>query len=82
MQEEYNWNLIFMVSVPIAIIEIYVFYTNISNTWKWLALLTGMLLAAGIVYLKDKRKSNIFTAAGIVFLVALIMRFLKQFGVF
>lgn len=81
MEEEYNWNLILKVSIPVALVEAYIFYTSISNGWKWLSLAAGLLLAGGIVYLKDKKKSNIFTAVGIVFLAALIVRFLKNFGV-
>lgn len=81
MEEEYNWNLILKVSIPVALVEAYIFYTSISNGWKWLSLVAGLLLAGGIVYLKDKKKSNIFTAVGIVFLAALIVRFLKNFGV-
>lgn len=78
MEEEYNWNLILMVAVPIALVEAYIFYKNISNNWKWFSLIIGLILAGGIVYAKDKKKSNIFTAVGIVFLVVLIVRFLKN----
>ena len=81
MEEEYNWDLILKITVPIALIEAYVFYTNISNGWKWLFLIIGLLLAGTIVYLKDKKKNNIFTAVAIVFLAALIVRFMKNFGV-
>lgn len=80
MEENYNWDLIAKVAIPIALIEAYVFYTNISNGWKWFSLVTGLLLSGGIIYIKDKKKNNIFTAVGIVFLVALIVRFLKNFG--
>ena len=80
MEEEYNWDLILKITVPIALIEAYIFYTNISNGWKWLFLIIGLLLAGGIVYLKDKKKNNIFTAVAIVFLTALIVRFMKNFG--
>ena len=81
MEEEYNWNLILKIAVPIALIEAYVFYTNISNGWKWLSLIAGLLLAGWIVYLKNKKKNNIFTAAAIVFLAALIVRFMKNCGI-
>jgi len=80
MKEEYNWELILKIAAPIALIEAYVFYTNISNGWKWISLIAGLLLAGSIVYTKDKKKNNIFTAAAIVFLAALIVRFLKNFG--
>lgn len=82
MEENYNWDLIVKVAIPIALIEAYIFYTNIGNWWKWFSLVVGLLLAGTIVYMKDKKKNNIFTAVGIVFLVALIVRFLKNFGVF
>ena len=81
MEEEYNWDLILKTAVPISLIEAYIFYTNISNGWKWFSLIIGVLLTGGIVYMKDKKKSNIFTAVGIVFLTALIVRFLKNFGI-
>ncbi|MBI2650316.1 hypothetical protein HYX04_03305 [Candidatus Woesearchaeota archaeon] len=80
MEEEYNWELILKVAVPVALIEAYIFYINISNGWKWISLIGGLLLAGWITYLKDKKKNNIFTAVGIVFLAALIVRFLKNFG--
>lgn len=82
MEEEYNWDLILKIAVPIALIEAYIFYINISNGWKWFSLIVGLLLTGFIVYMTDKKKNNIFTAVGIVFLVALIVRFLKNFGVF
>ncbi|MBI2658503.1 hypothetical protein HYX05_00155 [Candidatus Woesearchaeota archaeon] len=80
MEEEYNWELILKIAVPIALAEAYIFYTNISNGWKWLSLIVGSLFAGWIVYLKNKKKNNIFTAVAIVFLAALVVRFLKNFG--
>ena len=82
MEEDYNWNSILKVAVPVSLVEAYVFYTGISDTWKWLSLIGGLSSAGIIIYIKDKKKSNIFTAAGIVFLAALIVRFLKNFGLF
>ena len=79
MEEEYNWNLILKIAIPISLAEGYIFYTNISDGWKWISLVAGLALAGWIVYLKDKRRSTIFTALGIVFLAALIARFLKNF---
>ena len=81
MEEEYNWGLINKVAIPIALIEAYIFYANIINGWKWFSLIIGLILTGTIVYLKDKKKSNIFTAVGIVSLVALIVRFSKNFGI-
>ncbi len=80
MDEDYNWDIIMKVSVPTALIESYIFYTNISNGWKWFSLLLGLALTGIIIYAKDKKKSSIFTAVGIVFLAALIVRFMKDFG--
>ena len=81
MEEDYNWDLIVKVAGPFALLEAYIFYTNISDGWKWFSLITGLLLTGGIIYAKDKRKNNIFTAVGIVFLIALVVRFLKNFGI-
>jgi hypothetical protein len=82
MEEDYNWELILKVALPIALIEAIIFYINISNGWKWFSLVIGLSLTGIIIYMKDKKKNNIFTAIGIVFLVALIVRFLKNFGIF
>ncbi len=80
MEEEYNWDLILKVALPIAAIEAYLFYINISNGWKWFSLIVGLVLTGSIIYIKDKKKNNIFTAVAIVFLVVLVVRFLKGFG--
>ena len=82
MEEEYNWNLILKVAIPIGLIEMYIFYTNINNLWKWLLLIIGQVIAGLIIYKKDKRKGNVFTTVAIIFLMTLIMRFLKNFGLF
>ena len=81
MEDEYNWRLILKTAVPISLAEGYVFYADISDIWRWLALLLGLLLVGAIVYMNDKKKSDTFTAIGIVFLVVLIVRFLKNFGI-
>ena len=78
--EEYKWDLILKTAVPVSLIEAYLFYTNISDVWKWFSLIIGLALTGAIVYMKDKKKNNIFTAVGVVLLVALIARFLKNFG--
>ena len=77
--EEYDWELILKFILPIAAIEAYLFYINISNFLKWSSLIMGLILTGFFVYIKDKKKNNIFTAIGIVFLVALVVRFLKNF---
>ena len=81
MEEDYNWDIILKAAIPISLIEAYAFYTNINDGWKWFSLIAGLALASGIVYMKDKRRSSIFTAVGIVFLTVLIVRFLRNFGV-
>ena len=54
--EEYNWELILKTAAPISLIEAYIFYTNISDNWKWFSLIVGLALAGTIIYLKDKKK--------------------------
>ena len=81
MQEEYNWSLILKIAVPVSLVEAYVFYTNIGDIWKWFSLIVALLLAGVIIYMKDKKKNSIFTAVGVVFLAALIIKFLKNFGI-
>lgn len=80
MEDEYNWSLIMKAAGPVALVEAYIFYTNIGNLWKWVLLLAGMALAGFIVYLSSKRKSDMFTAIAVVFLAALIVRFLRNSG--
>ena len=82
MEDDYNWNLILKVSLPFALIEGYIFYTNLSNFWKWGSLTIALFLTALLIYINDKKKSNIFTAMGIVFLVALIVKFLEMSEIF
>ena len=82
MEQDYNWDLILKVAAPFSLIEAYIFYTNISDGWKWLSLIAGLSLTGVIFYMKDRKKNNLFTAVAIVFLAALIVRFLKNFGFF
>lgn len=82
MEEDYNWEWILKIALPVALVEAYIFYTNISNIWKWLSLITGLAMTGYIISVKDKRRSSIFTAIGLVFLAALIVRLMKNFGVF
>jgi len=82
MEEEYNWDLILKSSVPIAAVEAFIFYTNIADAWKWSALAIGIFLSAMIAYMNEKKKSGVFTAAAIVLLASLIVKFLKASGFF
>ena len=81
MEEDYNWVLILWASAPIAVIEAYLFFINIKDGMKWFSLVLGVIITGGIVYFKDKRKNNIFTAVGVVFLITLLARFLKNSGI-
>lgn len=81
MEEQYNWNLILKVAIPFAAVGTYIFYTNIANAWKWFLMIIALILTGTIVYMKDKKKSNVFTACGLVFLIILIARFLKNFRI-
>ena len=78
MEEEYDWDLIMKVALPAAAVEAYVFYIN--NFWKWLALIIGLFACGAIVYQKNRKKQNVFTAVGIVFLIVLITKILRGFG--
>ncbi len=82
LEEDYDWELILKIAVPVSLIEAYLFYIGIQNGWKWFSLVVGLLLSGGIVYLKDKKKNNVFTAAGIVFLAAMAVKLLKESGIF
>lgn len=82
MEDEYNWNLILAVSIPIAVLEAIIFYLSISNIWKWSSMLIALFLAGGIIYKKDRRKGNIYTAMGIVLLAGLVVKMLQNFGLF
>ena len=78
MEEEYEWELISKVAVPFSLIEAYIFYTNLGDAWKWVSLVAALALTGMIIYMYDKKKSNMFTAIAIVFLIALIIRLLKN----
>ena len=80
MEEQYNWPLILAVSIPIAVIESYLFYISISNFLKLLSLLIAVAIAGAIVYWKDKHKNNIFTAAGMVLLIVIAASLIRGFG--
>jgi len=80
METEYNWELILKVAAPLSLAEAYIFYTNISDGWKWFSLVVGIILSGVIMYFQDKKKSNVFTAVALVFLAALVVRLLKNFG--
>lgn len=80
MEDNYNWELILKFAAPAALAVAIIFYLNISNGWKWFSLIAGLSITGFLIYRKDKKKGNIFTAVGIVFLIALVVRILKNFG--
>ena len=80
MEEKYNWQLILAASIPIAVIESYLFYTAIPNFLKLISLVTAVVLSSAIVYWKDKQKNNIFTAAGVVILIVIAASLIREFG--
>ncbi len=80
--EEYNWKLILPVSIPVGLIEAYVFYSNMPNLWKYFLLLIGLLLAFWIIYTKEKSKKSIFTASCLILLFILVEEMIKKLGLF
>ncbi len=82
MEDDYSWNLILKVAIPIVLIDGFLFYTNIGSLWKWISLVIASGLAGILVYINDKKRSNMFTSIGIVVLAVLIVKFLKDFGLF
>ena len=80
MEENYDWELIGKFAAPVALAVAILFYINIADGWKWFSLIAGMALTGSLVYRKDKKKSSIFTAVSIVFLAAITIRLLKNFG--
>ncbi|MBI1936068.1 hypothetical protein HYS31_06525 [Candidatus Woesearchaeota archaeon] len=82
MEENYNWRLILLVSAPMSLLAAYIFYSAISSSWKWFLLIIALIVTGFIVYSREKKRSTVFTAVGIVFLAALVVRALKQFGFF
>ena len=81
MQEEYNCSLILKIAAIPSLIEAYIFYSNLGGGWQYFSLVIALLLTGIAVYMKDKKKNNIFTAVGFVFLVALLVKFLRNFGI-
>ena len=80
MEQEYNWELILKVSIIFSILEAIIFYISIIDVWKWISLVAALSLTGLIVYVNDKRRSSVFTSIGIVFLVVLVVRFLRVLG--
>ena len=80
MEEEYNWKLILSVAVPVSAISGYVNYSNFSDSLKFWTLIIGTIISALIVYFINRKKSNIFTAAAVVFLAVLAIKLLRSSG--
>jgi len=82
MEFEYNWKIILRSSLPIAMIMVFVFLSNISIRLKWFYLVLSLIVEYFAVYFQDKKKHNIFTAMTLVILISLIAHGLKKFGFF
>lgn len=80
-EPEYNWKLILTASIPLTIVVFFIFQ-RVSSGWAWLWLILCMAAAGIIVYFKSKKKADIFTAAAIIFLVGVGLRFLERAGIF
>ena len=80
-EQEYKWGLILKVSFPAAIVVGLVFYKIQSDFLKWLVLIIGVFAAGGITYSRDKKKSNVFTAAALVLLTAIIILVLRRLSI-
>lgn len=81
MQQEYNWNAILWGAVPVSILMALVFYSDMSKGLKWFLLILGLIAAAAVTYLLDKKKHNVFTSVFIVLIITLIVYGLKSFGI-
>ncbi len=77
--QQHQWGLILRGAIP-ASIAVAIIFANVTSGLKWALLLLCMGAAIGIVYLKSKRKADLFTAAALVFLLGLLMHFLTSAG--
>ena len=82
MEQEYNWKAILTGALPVSIVILFIFYSNISKNLKWAYLILGVITASGITYYFDRKKQNVFTSPFIVILAALIAYMLKNLGLF
>lgn len=76
---EHNWGVIFKGAIP-AGVGVVLAFANITSNWKWAITLLCMAAAYGIVSFSSKKKSDLFTAAALVFVVALAMHALSRAG--
>ena len=79
-EREYDWGTILKVSIPFSAIAGYFFYRDFLSLLRWAVLIIGSALAGYLVYRKDKRKANVFTAVAIVVLVSVVAVAVKKFG--
>ncbi len=80
--DKYNWNIIVTRALPSAAVVGYVFYTVNNGFVKFIVLIIGSVAAGYWVMKRDKKKANVFTAAAVVVLVAVIISALKRFDFF
>lgn len=79
-EPEYNWKLILAASIPLVIAVVFIF-RGVASGWAWVWLILCMVAASTIVYFRSKKKADIFTAAAIIFLVGVGLRFLERAGI-
>ena len=77
---EHDWNAIMKGAVP-AGAGVVLAFANLTSNWKWGITLLCMAAAYGIVSFYSKKKSDLFTAVALVFVIALAMHGLSQAGV-
>ncbi len=77
---EYNWNVISKGAVP-ASIGVVLAFANLTSNWRWAITFMCMAAAYGIVAFSSRKKSDLFTAAAMVFVVALVMHALSRAGI-
>ena len=80
MTQEHNWKAILIGAVPVSLVMIFIFYSNILRNLKFFLLILGATVAIGVTYSMDKKKHNIFTAPFIVVIIALIVYGLRNLG--
>ncbi len=80
MSEQHQWSHIWKGAIP-ASLAVIIIFANMTSRWKWVLLIVAMAAAYGIVYVKSRKKADLFTAAALVFLVGVGMEFLQKAGI-
>ena len=79
-ESEHNWNAITKGAIPGGV-GVVLAFANLTSNWKWAITLLCMGAAYGIVSFSSKKKSDLFAAVAIVFVVALAMHGLSRAGI-